>query len=213
MSSSSIPPKMAAAGNQLALEVATGEVVSAMAASGVETIVLKGPSVARWLYERPWARVTSDCDLLVSSAELARAERVLGELGFVKESFSELEGDRPLLSHPWYRAGPNNSITVDLHHGLPGAGTQGERFWEVISEFTEPMSLRGTKVEVLAPAALAAHLALHAAQHGGGRPVVDLVRALEQQPEELWVGAAEVAAPDRCNGRVRRGSVVGRRGP
>jgi hypothetical protein len=54
----------------LARDVATAEVVEALRAAGVRSIVLKGPSIARWLYADGQPRPYGDTDLLVSPADL-----------------------------------------------------------------------------------------------------------------------------------------------
>ena len=183
--------KLAVAGNQLLVDAASVEISEELEGIGIEPILLKGPSIARWLYAEPRSRSYADCDLLVPFTDLERARGVLSDQGYVEESFPELAGDRPLVSHPWTRVG--SGITVDLHYGLPGAEISPAKLWEVLSDHTESMELRGGRVTVLSPAARAAHLALHAAQHGGGQPVIDLARAVEQLPEELWRDAVDVA--------------------
>jgi Uncharacterised nucleotidyltransferase len=59
----------------------TVEVVGAFAGEGVDTVVLKGPVLARWLYMgdvRPYV----DCDLMVAPGSRVRAVNVLERLGF-----------------------------------------------------------------------------------------------------------------------------------
>ena len=183
--------RLAVAGSQLFIDVVSVEAVAALEKGGVRSILLKGPSLARWLYPEPTSRSYSDCDLLVSVGELEGAASVLGDLGFERESFREIEGDRPLVAHPWIR--PRDGATVDLHYGIPGINAPASELWEVLIDATEPMELRGGRVTVLGLPARLMHVVLHAAQHGGGRPVVDLARALEQLPESLWMEAVEVA--------------------
>jgi hypothetical protein len=103
----------------------------------------------------------------------------------------ELTCDRPIKSRSWIRS--RDGVSIDLHHGVDGAEVEPPVLWETLSSSTETMTLAGGDVEVLKEPARAAHLSLHAAQHGGGQPVVDLSRALDRLPEELWRSAADVA--------------------
>jgi len=66
-----------------AVDAFTAEVAGAFGLEGMETLVLKGPVLARWLYPgevRPYV----DCDLMVAPGNQARAVGVLGRLGFVE---------------------------------------------------------------------------------------------------------------------------------
>ena len=183
-------PRLAVAGTQLVVDLASIEAISALREAGLDCILLKGPSLAQWLYPVPTSRSYSDCDLLVAASDIGSAGNVLGKLGYAPEGIEELKGDRPLLSHPWTRA---DGVAVDLHHGLPGAEAPVERVWEVLSKATDNMELRGEQVTVLNEPARTAHVVLHAAQHGGGGPVVDLAQALERLSRSKWQAALEVA--------------------
>src|SRR4051812_25325716 len=69
------------AGN-LRVDWATAEVLRAFGDSGVKTLLVKGPSVVRWLYEAHDPRSYIDCDLLVRPGDLSAAEHVLENRGF-----------------------------------------------------------------------------------------------------------------------------------
>jgi myo-inositol catabolism protein IolC len=62
---------------QLALDAETAEVVQAVRARGAETVLLKGPAVARTLYPDPARRPYDDIDLLVEPGGDAAAVAVL----------------------------------------------------------------------------------------------------------------------------------------
>src|SRR4051794_20289823 len=102
----------------MALEAVAAEVVLALEDAGVDSLLLKGPPLAEWLYEDPGARPYVDVDLLVDSACAGAARGVLAQRGF-RQSFGPLPHpgmERP-PSAPWLRDG----LTVDLHETLPGA--------------------------------------------------------------------------------------------
>ena len=63
---SSPPAKLHAAGLSLVIDLVTLEVVRALKAVGVDSIVLKGPVLGRTLYDRAELRLYADSDLLVA---------------------------------------------------------------------------------------------------------------------------------------------------
>lgn len=73
-------PAVAGAVRVLAVDRVTAEVVPALAAVGIRPILLKGPSIARWLYPSG-GRSYGDTDLLVPPADFARAGSVLERPG------------------------------------------------------------------------------------------------------------------------------------
>jgi glycosyltransferase involved in cell wall biosynthesis len=176
----------------LRLDALAHEVTRAFAAAGIESILLKGPSIVDWLYEKQEGRAYADVDLMVAPGDWNAAQDVLRDMGFV-------DGLAPLghprmeshTSHPWARAG----IEIDLHCTLWGVEAPPETLWRTLSALTEERDVGGKPLRVLAPAARALHLALHAAQHGpiGDKPLEDLYRALGVLPVELWGEAASLA--------------------
>lgn len=186
-------PRLLAAGISLHVDLVTAEVVTALQEAGVDSILLRGPAIARWLYDDETSRSYIDADLLVAHAEVAQAEEVLSQLGF---SDNTVEGvlvdDRPTHAHTWARA---RGVAVDLHYTLVGVGISPEKAWEILGEETETISVGGIAVEILRPPARAVVVALHAAQHGVqvGKPLDDLVRALDLLPDEAWAAASSLA--------------------
>jgi hypothetical protein len=184
-----------ATARSLAVDRVTAEVVGALRAEGVYPILLKGPSIALWLYTDGAARAYVDSDLLVPPQRVGTAERVLQELGF-RHKRADFEGPQRGQVHgrPWWR--PTDRAEVDLHITLWGLGVSPAEAWARLVAHTEAMSVGGTTVQVLATPARALHLALHAAQHASPparQPREDLARALEQLPEAAWVEAAALA--------------------
>src|SRR5438270_41821 len=95
----------------MAVDAVTAEVVTALDGAGVDCLLLKGPSIAGWLYEEG-ARTYSDTDLLVAPDRLPAARATLAELGFRNE-FGSLPhpGMESPPSAPWRR----DVFAVDLH--------------------------------------------------------------------------------------------------
>src|SRR5687768_3185228 len=90
------------ASHNLATDALAADVYRALRAEGVPATLLKGPSIARWLY-RPGERIYSDVDLLVPPEAVARAGGVLGALGFRQGHEGELIG-AVRHAYPWRRA-------------------------------------------------------------------------------------------------------------
>ncbi|MDQ3915615.1 MAG: nucleotidyltransferase family protein [Actinomycetota bacterium] len=182
---------MQALGNLMKVDAVTAEVVTHLRGLGIRTILLKGPSFGRWLYDRTTDRLYADTDLLVAPRDADALRAAMRDLGF-EVAVPRHELDRPVPAVNWVR--DRTGSAVDVHVGITGAGIAFEEQWEVLSQGTETMRVGGAEVEVLSPAARALHLVLHGVQHGrGGRPPDDLQRALERLPEETWHAAAALA--------------------
>jgi Uncharacterised nucleotidyltransferase len=175
-----------------AVDTVTSTVIMAFREKGVRSILLKGPVLARWLYEDT-VRPYRDTDLLISSDDVEEAEHILSTLGFEHYPLDDIPGDKPWHAHAWTL--PNSSLGVDLHRTLIGARADSHKLWLVLSRETDVMRLRGVDVEVLTPGPRAFHVVLHAAQDGRrpGRSLMDLKRAIQQVPLETWEDAARVA--------------------
>lgn len=176
----------------LALDVATAEVTAAFRAEGIPTILLKGAALRDWPSPDP-ARRSGDVDLLVPPDRFDDAERVLERLGFESRALDGLPYDRPVPAHSW--AGGPYGTRIDLHRTLIGVRASPELLWDVLASETEEIDLGSCRVTVLAPAARAMHVALHAAQHGKNeaQPLDDLRRAVSALPLKLWRDASVTA--------------------
>src|SRR4051794_16150604 len=74
--------RLLAAARTLALDAVAGELASQFEQAGIRSILLKGPAMARWLYEDESVRAYVDIDLLVSPADLGAATKLLADDGF-----------------------------------------------------------------------------------------------------------------------------------
>jgi len=168
------------------------DVVSALRDAGIESILLKGASFDRWLYDPDAPRIYSDVDLLIDRRELHRVAAVLSEIGFAQPQ-AELRPTHTDHATVWRRE--PDRLEVDLHHRMVGVPAAVDA-WQVLPSETETMQIGGRELRVLNPAARAVHIALHAAEHGvqGEKSLFDLERALQRLPEPTWRSAAAVAA-------------------
>lgn len=178
-------------GRNLRIDVVTAEVVSTLRKAGLEPILLKGPTLGRWLYGDD-LRAYSDTDLLVPPSQIDRATRVLADLGFTDAGFVETAHDRPWYAVVWSRG--RDEASIDLHRMLVGVGLAPQRAWDVLASNTETMRLEGADIRVLSEPARALHVALHAADHAiHEKPLEDLALAVGL-PYETWERASALAA-------------------
>ena len=176
----------------LARDLVTAEAVEALRIGGIRSIVLKGASIARWLYGDGTARPYADCDLLVDPAQLRLAARALEAIGYVEGFDDRLVSWRD-AHHVALQRG-RDGARIELHWRIPGVRSPDAWAWRTLSAGTETASLAGVEVEFLGVPARAVHIALHAAQHGPlrAKPVEDLRRAV--RVVSCWDAAAGLAS-------------------
>jgi hypothetical protein len=196
LSEEAFPPSVRAAASVLRLDELTSRVIGALRRVGIRTIVLKGPSIARWLYMEGSQRPYVDSDLLVSPKDLEASFQVLKDLRFEHPRGPiaiGLPGDRAPYAYAWIHR--PTGARLELHQTLIGVRVSPEQAWLVLSRHTVNMMLSGETVEVLDVPARAMHVALHAAQDGGRAPraMEDLRRALRKAPYEMWGQSKAVA--------------------
>jgi len=180
-----------------ALEVdrITAEVTTSLAGHGVQAILLKGATVATWLYDDGTPRSYVDSDVLVPPDRFADAVAVLRQRGFTADRPSG-----PLPDHGVPHAEPFSRSTdaaqVDLHRTVSGASAPPEAIWALLADACVPGQVGGAEVQVPNIAARAMLCAFHAAQHGPevAQPLEDLRRAVDREPLETWREAARLAA-------------------
>lgn len=178
----------------LALEAAAMTVIDQLRDEGIRPLLLKGPTIERWLYEPDERRPAGDVDLLVSPTDRVSAELRLAGLGFsnrydgVSPDWAEEHADTWLPGQ--------GGVPVDLHRRLWGFEAPPAAVWQTLWARREAMTIGGTEVDVLSPPARALCVALHAAHHGleVPRPIEDLRRAVSQVDDAVWIEAAELAA-------------------
>lgn len=174
---------------RLALAAATAEIARRFRSEKVSWVLLKGPSLAQWLYPEG-GRHYGDIDILIPESEFERARALLTSLGY-RET-------RPVRTKR--RSGTATVLTrerdaarIDLQVGLRGAGASPDHQWRLLSRDTPTIRVADEDVRVLARPAMAAYTATHAAQHGASEKTLeDLSRALKVESLDGWRSALEV---------------------
>jgi hypothetical protein len=187
-----ISPEMHATMRMLVLDRGTAEIVVAWRRAGVQSVLLKGPALTRWLYREGEFRGYVDIDLLVPDSDVGAAEDVLEGLRFERHGLEAIEGDWPRYSRNWVRS---DWMKVDLHQTLAGVGVPPATLWMILTERLEQMNVAGVDVDVLAPSARALVLALHTAKDGPriAKARHDLGHAIDRLPPDLWVETVRLA--------------------
>jgi hypothetical protein len=165
-----------------------------LAQADVSCILVRGPSLTRWLYPQHQTRNYIDVDLLVAPDGFERAERTLESLGFAHVStMMQRSDDRPVHARTWYRDA--DSAAVDLHRTIIGARAADAVVWDTMLRETESIQVGGERLDGLNAAATALVVALHVAQHGRqtSKPLDDLRQALDRLPQATWKEAARLA--------------------
>lgn len=174
----------------LVVDQAAGQAIVALRDHGVRAILLKGASFARWLYDDGGARPYNDVDLLVAPDHEAAAGEVLAGLGYALRCAGSAPGEQADHATNWDRPG---APTIDLHTTMSArVGVTPARCWEVVSCEARPAVVGGSTAEVLAPAALALHVVLHA-EVGKPKTLEDLSRALSRLDRSDWEAALALA--------------------
>jgi hypothetical protein len=184
-----VSPRARAIAQNLRVDHLTARVLRAFEDAHVRSILLKGPSTARWLFPGE-GRTYRDCDLLVAPDDIANAERTLEGLGLVPE----VERSRMPTwwnedAIAWFDS--DRGGCIDIHSTLVGVGVDDHRLWETFSADTETMQVGGHPAPVLSLPGRLLTLTLHAAKHGGDQS--DLRRALVRADPESWQEAAKTA--------------------
>ena len=179
--------------HNFAVDALTAEAVGAFGREGIETLVLKGPVFAKWLYPgevRPYV----DCDLMVAPDDRAHAVRVLERLEFMEHlpwmpTPLSLDPGGTAFSRP-------GEGMVDLHCQLPGLDGDPDAIWGRLAASAERQVIAGVELRVPDRDTVLLHVVLHAAHHANqvdGKPLEDLRRALALAEQAEWPRALELA--------------------
>jgi hypothetical protein len=180
--------RLAQTARNLMFREVAAEATRALAADGVDTIVLKGIAYEATLYANG-CRPTSDVDLLVPSARRRQAFAVLDRLGFEPRAAAPGFDDADYHEVAWTRGG----VELDLHLGLaPSARCAIDE--AAVWAAREPLELPGVRAARLGAAHAAAFHALHMAIDHFDVPALYLVDLSRLLPDEATAERAEEAA-------------------
>ena len=177
----------------LRIDAATVELVCALEAGGIPSLVLKGATLNHW-YPPDSDRTYLDGDVLVAPDDVEAAARVLRELGYRATA-----GERGLpqwwLAHAggWER--DRDGVAIDLHTRLQGVQVDPSAAWPRLWRDRVEFTLAGRQAHKLSEPAQALHATLHATHHGlrNTRGLRNLNAALDAVNEPGWRAALTLA--------------------
>ena len=128
------PPPATAVGSAAWIQLLHAEVCWTLDRAGVRALIIKGPTIADWLYPRE-DRVSADADLLVPPTEYEAAVAALAERGFVDYADGVRDSERTPHAVTFTRTDPHvGGHQVDLHRYFPGIeadpGVAFEALWD-----------------------------------------------------------------------------------
>lgn len=180
------------AAHLLGLDAAAAEISSAFRRAGIASVLLKGRSLALWLYDDRLERLYVDVDLLIEESNFAAASSILDAHGF-RQTAKPKDDLTPWIHVGWFRT--DDGARLELHRSLGGVRAEPGHLWAALSRHSKSLVIADTFIDVLDDAGLALTTALHAAQHGPiNPPLEDLRRALTNKSEAVWSDAYELAS-------------------
>ena len=186
-------PRVRALMWNLRIDAATGEVVGALRARRIDSLVLKGPALTDW-YAPDSGRTYVDGDIWVAPANLAATEAILAKLGFTPTQ------DERGMPDWWQEHGSSWSrepdrTKIDLHRRLQGTALEPQQAWDILWPQRTKFIVGGEIAYRLPEAGRALYAALHATHHGRDDPrgLPHLSAALGAVDEATWTRALRLA--------------------
>lgn len=177
----------------LRIDAAIGDVVAALRERNIDSLVLKGPTFAEW-YPPDSGRTYVDGDVWVAPGNVAGAEQVLADLGFLPTS------DERGLPEWWQEHASSwlreqDQGKIDLHRRLQGAEADPASVWSTLWAQRAAITIGGVSGWRLSEPGRTLYATLHATHHGSedARGLPHLEAALGAVDDSVWVAALELA--------------------
>jgi hypothetical protein len=176
----------------LAIDRLAADTAAIFEREGIQTLILKGPVLADWLYPGE-VRPYGDADLLIAPDDWAAAVAVLNRHGFSDHLGPMAHPRMESFASTAFLRGENNEDNLDLHCTLAGLDAAPEQIWASFLAKADQQLIGGAELRVPCRASLLLHVGLHASHHVEGKPLEDLRRAVSIADEDLWKEALELA--------------------
>ena len=177
----------------------------AFSQKAIRFATFKGPSLAAGLYGDLALRECNDIDVIVEERQIARAEAVLGSLGYASAFGGPLFRGAFLGYQKQYMfVRENPELAIDLHWDFTGGSTPFPLSSLEIWRDLEKTNIGGQAVPTLARANLALLLAGHGAKEGWRclSWVVDFALFVEKHRDLDWLNLLERARRKGCGRTV-----------
>lgn len=190
---------------------AAGLVLQHLESRDVHCLLLKGASLAGWLYA-PGERQFMDTDVLVPRAELSAALAALEELGYRPALGEASAWEQDGHSITLVRAESNAASfgEVDLHFSLPGVPDAVDP-WPLLASHRCRLQLGNRNVPALDNVGKALTVCLHVARDGKAneQALEDLRRCLSRLHDADWQAVARLADSLLASPALARGLELG----
>jgi hypothetical protein len=173
--------------------------------AGAPGVVWKGPALAYTVYPSPEIRAFADLDIIVRPEDRHRARTVLNQRGYRGSPEVRLNEDE-LFSADCRDAtmwNPETRISVDVHWGSVPRYRASIANFELLWSESMTVTLHGSEIQVLAPAAHLLGLCAHGAKHRpfpwpAAKWITDVEAYLRAYPPEWWGPVLERAHKQGC---------------
>jgi hypothetical protein len=173
---------------RLRLDVLAVQISGALRRSGIDHVLIKGPSTSLWLYDPP--RAYRDIDILVPHSMADDAAARLESAGVARALSGAVgeEASHSLLLHS------TEGFEVDLHVSLPNLPGRGDLLWTSLAPHAVELDLGVGSVPALDEVGRCLVVALHAVGAGAERqPLEDLRRARSMASPDSWAAVQLLA--------------------
>lgn len=187
--------------NNLHLARELARLVNLFSAQSIEAIAFKGPLLALQAWGDVALRQFNDLDLLVHSADAARAVEVLIADGYAALTFDRQHPELSIARRcedEFMR--PGSAAMIDLHWELNPSYFAHGPMAAAVWERSASMRVEGADVLTLGPSDLMLFLAVHATKHGWINLgwICDFNAAMRALPDAEMPTIAEVARRSGC---------------
>ncbi|WP_318505229.1 nucleotidyltransferase family protein [Bacillus sp. T3] len=137
--------------------------------SGIQSIFLKGPVIAKDLYGDISLRTSSDLDVLIPIKDLEKAEQLLFQQGYIKDDYIEtVLNDWKWRHHHTTYFHPEKNVKIEIHWRLNPGPSKEPTFIDLWNR-RRKSSLTSYPVYFLGKEDLYLFLVAHGARHGWSR--------------------------------------------
>lgn len=150
----------------LRLSAEMERVCASLERNGIASIVLKGPALAKELYDDLSLRTCKDLDILIPMADVEEAEEILVKLGYASDkNVPRVAGNWKWKVHHISYTHPQTGIQLEIHWRL-NSDMGKEPPFETLWKRRKPSSLAGGRIYMLGDEDLFMYLVSHGARHG-----------------------------------------------
>ncbi|MEN8219789.1 MAG: nucleotidyltransferase family protein [Pseudomonadota bacterium] len=167
------------------LYIELSQVLKNLHNQGIDVILLKGAYLAKFVYKDIALRPRGDIDLLVRKTELAKAEKILLEMGYGPTDRPSIEAQCARVHHliPFKK---RNAMPIEIHWTIDKLSSPFKLEADELWRRAQPIN--GINAFALAPEDLLLHLCLHTTYFHSFNPLkflCDFPKTLQYYQDEI----------------------------